>query len=176
MFDVQESGTFQLTFDLRNELGNGELASREIFLNGNYHLKLSGASISTGQIGVGVTAAAPSLNLAGCLQVTSPQIRSSLTPSAPGFVVPMSPEPLIQTVETYPGPIPGGSTVRQYLNYNSIVGDVMKHSLLATLQNKLEIQVRVSNTNAVFNTVWNTFFPSAFPSFLILTFEYVRTI
>lgn len=174
MFDVQESGTFQLTFDLRNELGTGQLASREIFLNGNYQLKLIGASVNTGQIGVSSLAAVPQINFARCLQITSPQIRSSLTPSAPGFVIPLNVTAPVATVETYAGPIPGGTSVRQFAIYDSIVGDVIKHSLLATLQNRLDIQVFVANTNAIFNVEWNTAFNSNFPSFLVLTFEYLR--
>lgn len=180
MFDLQESGTFQLTYDLTSELPTvGSVAKRDVFLNGTYRLKLKGGALQ------GPVFGPPQVFLATTpcnLQITSPQIRSSLTPSAPGFVLPVELSVGNFTVETRAAPYAG--PFQSYTSAQSIVGSVMEHSLIASIQNKLEISVGVANgfngTNVVYNKDWITKLatvppaPVTDPVYLILTFEYLR--
>lgn len=180
MFDLQESGTFQLTYDLTNELPTtGSIASRELFLNGMYRLKLKGGALQGPVFG----STFAFLSTSPCnLQITSPQIRSSLTPSSPGFVLPVELNVGNLSVETHAAPYAGPFQI--YTIAQSIVGGVMEHSLIASIQNKLEISVGVANgfngTSVVYDRDWITKLATVppvvvtDPVYLILTFEYLR--
>lgn len=169
MFDLQEKGTFQLTYDLTTETPLvSSVASRDVFLNGCYSLKLKGAFISaTNSIATSLT---PTV-----LQITSPQIRSSLTPNSPGIVI--HAQNVLNVVQPLAPAALAGLT-------NTLYGDIgnsLDHTLLAELQNKLDISIGVANgynatqKGIIYNTNFSTHYNTpGGKCYLSLTFEYHR--
>lgn len=169
MFDLQEKGTFQLTYDVTNELPTtSSVASRTVFLNGCYSLKLKGALISaTNSI---TTAFTPTV-----IQIISPQIRSSLTPSSPGIVI------HAQNVLDVVQPLAPAALVTVTNTIEADIGNSLDHTLLADIQNNFDISIGVaSGGNASAKTVYfDTDFSTHYNTpggkcYLSLTFEYHR--
>jgi hypothetical protein len=169
MFDLQEKGTLQLTYDVTSETPTiSSVASRDVFLNGCYSFKLKGALFSaTNSI---TSSIAPTV-----LQITSPQIRSSLTPNSPGIVIHVENElDIVQQLAP-------AASVGLTCTYQADIGNPLEHTLVAEIQNKLDISIGVANGynaaqkgilyNTDFSTHYNT--PGG-KAYLSLTFEYHR--
>jgi hypothetical protein len=170
MFDLQEKGTLQLTYDVTSETPTiSSVASRDVFLNGCYSFKLKGALFSaTNSI---TTSYAPTV-----LQITSPQIRSSLTPNSPGIVIHVENELDVVQQSSFPSP-----TVGLTCTFQADIGNPLEHTLVAEIQNKLDISIGVANgynaaqKGILYNTDFSTHYNTpAGKAYLSLTFEYHR--
>lgn len=169
MFDLQEKGTLQLTYDVTSETPTiSSLASRNVFLNGCYSFKLKGALFTaTNSI---TTSLSPTV-----LQITSPQIRSSLTPNSPGIVIHVQNE--IAVVQPLAPAAVAGTTS----TLRADTGNPLEHTLIAELQNKLDISIGVANgynaaqKGIIYNVDFSTHYATpGGKAYLSLTFEYQR--
>lgn len=168
--EFQKSGSFQLIYDLTHECATiSDFASRKVYLNGNYELKLEGAQLNCSPDSSISLVNSPSL------LIRSPQIISTMTPSNPGFIL------THLDYNVLPDHIAAGATVLNY-QLNCSVGNVLSHVVLASFQNRFDIQVGVSNIAGFNNTLgyvpfdrnWTTLYTNGTPALLTLTFSYLK--
>lgn len=172
IFQLQEAGTFELTFDARAELGvSGQIAYREVFLTGNYMLKLEGVQLSAGAASI-----ANISDQAFSMLISSPQIINTTTPSNPGFIVTGS-----TVVPFYSALTAGATSVQNKLDI--VRGEPLSHKVLCNFSgNKLGIMLSLAASTGFdiskgivpytrnFNNLWS----SSDPVFLSLTFSYKK--
>jgi len=178
MFKLQDSGTFQLIYDVTNELNSvGKLASREVFLTGNFDLRLEGVQFDT------PLAVCDNLaNDAISMMIQSPQIINTSTPSNQGFIINGN---LLSSVHETTKTSASVNNVLYKLDSN--VGDVTKHTVLCNFNsNVFSISLAFANINGYnplkrcipfdrsFSDIWKTptATPLTKPVFLTLTFSY----
>lgn len=176
-FSLQESGTFQLSFDLTNEMSTvGSVARRDIFLSGNFMLKLEGAQLNT------PVANCPHLAAdAISMMLYSPQIINTTTPSNRGFILNLGPsQPVHQSL------LAAATSI--YWSSQAKAGDVLNHGVLCNFSgNVLNLSAGFApitgyvsgnaiNYSRPWSDIWkdNVGTPLTKPVYLTLTFSYIK--
>lgn len=177
---LQHNGTFQLRFQL-DEFDDLKTASRQVWLNGLYKIRLTGVAVSSSiDTGYWLNNNSPdtvlndmeSYSYGSVLQLTSPQMLNSVT-ETPGFLIPNQNNNLNSLVSVQET---NAATGEAYLVSKMAwtVGDILNNWVAVNFSsNRIDFQLSVCRDSTTFyalNSVdgWGLY-P---PGWIVMTFQY----